>query len=48
MEHASGGIAPHNLNLCTRWRWVVKFINWLLCLCRKSPWNAMATWLGEY
>jgi hypothetical protein len=19
-------------------------INWLLCLCRKSPWNALATW----
>jgi hypothetical protein len=34
----SGGVAPHILNLGTRWRWVVSFTPRLLYPQRKSPW----------
>jgi len=30
MYWVSGGIAPHILNLSTRWSWVVSFTPWLL------------------
>jgi len=33
----SGGIAPHILNLGTRWRQVVSFMTWPLYSWAKSP-----------
>jgi len=36
MYWESGGIAPHILNLNTRWRWVVSFMSWSPYTWRKS------------
>jgi len=35
----SGGVAPHILNLSTRWGWVGNFVSWLLFLQGRSPWH---------
>jgi hypothetical protein len=42
----SGGIAPHILDLSTRWRSVVSFTPWPLYMQRKSPWHPLARRLG--
>jgi hypothetical protein len=42
-----GGIAPHILDLSTRWRWVVSFIRWLLYPQGKSPWYPLDRRLGR-
>jgi len=39
----SGGIAPHNLNLGTRWRWVSEFTPRLVNFRRKAPGT---DWIG--
>jgi len=33
----SGGITPLNLNLSTRWRWVVKLTSWLFYSHKRAP-----------
>jgi hypothetical protein len=42
----SGGIAPHFLDLGTRWRWVVSFTPLPLYLEGKSPWYPFDRRLG--
>jgi len=37
--YGSGGIVPHNLNFSARWRWVVRWMSWLLY----PWWNAPCT-----
>jgi hypothetical protein len=43
----SGGIAPHILNLSTRWRWSVSFMPQPLCPWGKSPQHPLeGGWVG--
>jgi hypothetical protein len=42
----SDGIAPHILDLSTRWKWVVSFTPWLLYPQGKSPWYPLDRRLG--
>jgi hypothetical protein len=42
----TGGIAPHILELGTRWRWVVNFTPRPLYLQGKSPWYPLDRRLG--
>jgi hypothetical protein len=42
----SGGIAPHIIDLGTRWKWVVSFTSPAALPPRKSPWYPMDRWLG--
>jgi len=37
-QEGNEGIAPHFLNLSTRWRWVVNFMLQPLCVWGKRPW----------
>jgi hypothetical protein len=43
----NGGIAPHILDLSTRWRWVVNFMPWPLYSQGKNPWYPLDRRLGE-
>jgi len=42
----SGGVASHNLNLSTRWRWVVSFMPHPFYTWEKSPLSPLDRRLG--
>jgi hypothetical protein len=44
-EWGSWGIAPHILNLSTRWGWLVSFVPWPLCPLERA---CSTHWVGSF